>query len=214
MQATLQEGVRDPFGRGWSRSLDLKRARRIMRSVRLALLDLAWKVRLAWTAYLLLPALIALVWWTQDKGWIELDFSKLDDVGATARAVAAILTLLVTVVGAARGLHRAISVSSARGASAFMASSRDPMRTLKRRFHRLIASLGRPVLADYIAADPARLESSTWPDEAQALKSLFDSADVRDVIHGRGVGVGLTSDALGALEGQSARDPASAGASA
>jgi KAP family P-loop domain len=186
MQAVLREGVRDPFPQGWWKSADWWRqlyrggARDILRSAKLTVLDFAWRVRLGWMAYLLLPALGALVWYGADRGWLDPDVRKVSDLKDAATAAAAIVTVLVTVVGAVRGLSRSLSVSSARGAQAFLASTRDPMRILKRRFRRLIGSLRRPV-AIFID-DLDRCQASYVVEVLQGIQTLLLDEPVTYVV--------------------------------
>jgi hypothetical protein len=186
MQAVLREGVRDPWPPGWSRSAAWWRrlaaggAADIARGAKLALLDFAWRIRLGWMAYLLLPALGALLWYAAERGWLEPDVREVSDVADAATAAGAILTILVTLVGAVRGLSRSLSVSSARGANAFLASTRDPMRTLKRRFRRLISSLQRPV-AIFID-DLDRCQATYVVEVLQGIQTLLLDEPVTYVV--------------------------------
>lgn len=147
-------------------------------SIRLWLLDLAWRVRLGWMAYLLLPAVLALLWVGWQEDWF--DGSQLSELGSIATAAAAILGLIVTLLGAARGLGRSLSASSARGAETFMRNSRDPMRTLTRRFNRLVRATRRPVAV--FVDDLDRCQASYVVDLLQGIQTLLMEAPVSFVV--------------------------------
>jgi hypothetical protein len=60
-----------------------------------------------------------------------------------------------------------------------------------------ILRLRWPLLADYLAEHPEVVDDANTAATAdQGLAELLDSAEVRDVIEGRGVGVALTSGVI------------------
>lgn len=184
MTAVHREGLRAPFtsrdGRG---ALSPGRWRDIGRSIRLLGFDIVWRIRLGWMAYLLLPVVLGVLYLLWRDGFFDSAAAEegwLTEAGAIAKPIAAIVGLVVALLGAARGLGRSLSVGSARGAETFIRTSRDPMRTLRRRYERLVATIGRPVAV--FIDDLDRCQSSYVVEVLQGVQTLLIEAPVTYVV--------------------------------
>lgn len=180
MTAVRHEGLRMPFtGKGRARD----RLSDLARSARLIWLDLWWRVRLGWMAYLLLPLVLGGLWLAWRHGFFKTaagDTGWLTQLGDIAKPVAALVGLVVALLGAARSLGRSLAVGSSRGAETFMRTSRDPMRKLRRRYERLIATIGRPVAV--FIDDLDRCQSSYVVEVLQGVQTLLIDAPVTYVV--------------------------------
>ena len=155
----------------------------MLRSLRLLWFEAVWRVQLGWMAYLLLPLVVGVLWFGWDRGWFETAASEegwLTQAGEIAKPVAAIVGLVVALLGAARGLGRSLSVGSARGAETFIRTSRDPMRTLRRRYEKLVATIGRPIVV--FIDDLDRCQSDYVVEVLQGIQTLLIEAPVTYVV--------------------------------
>lgn len=190
MNAVRRAGVRAPFPEGWwksrawwSETFTRRRLSGLWRSGRIALLDVLWRLRLGWMAYLLLPLVLGALYFGHRQGFFDAAAKEdgwLTQLGNVAKPVGAILGLVLALLGAARGLSRSLSVGSARGAGTFMARSRDPMRTLKRRFERLVQTIGRPVAV--MIDDLDRCRAPYVVDVLQGIQTLLVEAPVTWIV--------------------------------
>jgi len=184
MTAVQRRAVRDawPYRKHESETSPPRGLRDIARSLKLVALELMWRIRLGWMAYLLLPAVVALIWLGWRENWFEFGTSDgwLAQVGDIAKPVGAILGLAVTVLGAARGLGRSLSVASSRGADTFLRNTRDPMRTLTRRFNRIVAAVHRPIAI--FVDDLDRCQATYVVELLQGIQILLLDAPVTYVI--------------------------------
>ncbi len=176
MTAVHREGLRAPFA-------DAGRPRDLWRSLRLIWFEVKWRVRLGWMAYLLLPVVIGVLWFGWNEGWFETATAEsgwLTQAGDVAKPVAAIVGLVAALLGAARGLGRSLAVGSARGAETFIRTSRDPMRTLRRRYEKLVSTIGRPVAV--FIDDLDRCQASYVVEVLQGVQTLLIEAPVTYVV--------------------------------
>jgi KAP family P-loop domain len=152
------------------------------RFLRLLCLELFWRFRLGWMAYLLLPAVVGLLWYGAENGWFETakDADVWTRAGELATAIGAILALVVAVVGAVRGLTRALAAGSARGADTFLKTSQDPMRTLQRRYERIVDTAGRPIAV--FVDDLDRCQPDYVVEVLQGIQTLLIDAPVTYVV--------------------------------
>ena len=180
MTAVHREGLRAPFGE--THATGRQRRRELWRSLRLLWFDLWWRVRLGWAAYLLLPVVLGLLVFGWQRGWFDAPETTegLAKAGDIAKPIAAIIGLIVALLGAARGLGRSLSVGSARGAETFMKTSRDPMRTLRKRYEKLVSTIGRPVAV--FIDDLDRCQSSYVVEVLQGVQTLLIEAPVTYVV--------------------------------
>jgi KAP family P-loop domain/TIR domain len=176
MTAVHRAGLRAPFADGG-------RVRDLWRSLRLMWFEVIWRLRLGWMAYLLLPAVIGVLVYGWNEGWFETATTEsgwLKQAGDIAKPVAAIVGLVAALLGAARGLGRSLAVGSARGAETFIRTSRDPMRTLRRRYVKLVSTIRRPVAV--FIDDLDRCQSSFVVEVLQGVQTLLIEAPVTYVI--------------------------------
>ena len=153
------------------------------RFVRLLGMELWWRIRLGWMAYLLLPAVVGLLWYGADQGWFETSKPGADwltQAGDIAKPVAAVLSVVVVLFGAARGLSRSFAAGSARGADTFLRTSQDPMRTLTRRYERIVRVAGRPIAV--FVDDLDRCQSAYVVEVLQGIQTLLIDAPVTYVV--------------------------------
>jgi hypothetical protein len=168
-----------PRERGWDR----QRRRDLRRSAKLLWLDLVWRIRLGWMAYLLLPLVVALLYLGWTNGFFDTAASSdgwLTQAGDIAKPVAAVVGLAAALFGAVRGLGRSLSVGSARGAETFMKSSQDPMRTLRKRFERVVVTIGRPIAV--FVDDLDRCQASYVVEVLQGIQTLLIEAPVTYIV--------------------------------
>jgi hypothetical protein len=160
----------------------LARAGNWWRFLKLLRLELFWRFRLGWMAYLLLPAVIGLLWYGAENQWFEMakDASFWTTAGDLAKGIGAIVGLVVAVVGAVRGLTRSFAAGSARGADTFLKTSQDPMRTLRRRYERIVGTAGRPIAV--FVDDLDRCQPDYVVEVLQGIQTLLINAPVTYVI--------------------------------
>jgi hypothetical protein len=189
MTAVHREAIRDPFRRLRERrgSEDSQagkvRVGELARSVRLWFVDLLWRFRLGWMAYLLLPVLAVLFVLALQEGLFAVDLGKgswVDKAAEIAKPVGALIGLLVSLFGAARALMRSLSVDSAQGAQTFIRNTRDPLRKFKQRFRKLVSSIDRPVAI--FVDDLDRCQAQYVVDVLQGIQTLLIEAPVAYVV--------------------------------
>jgi hypothetical protein len=103
---------------------------------------------------------------------------QLKQVGDAATSISAVIALIITVWGIVFGLSRSLMMGSARGASNFIESIRDPMKTFTDHFNDLVYKIGNPV-AIFID-DMDRCQSSYIVELLEGIQTLF----VRARAHG------------------------------
>jgi hypothetical protein len=101
-------------------------------------------------------------------------------LGNIAKPVAALVGLVAALLGAARSLGRSLAVGSAQGAETFIRTSRDPMQKLRRRYNRLISTIGRPVAV--FIDDLDRCQSTYVVEVLQGVQTLLIDAPVTYVV--------------------------------
>src|SRR5215210_4086871 len=159
------------------------RPRTAWRFLRLLGMELWWRIRLGWMAYLLLPAVVGLLWYGAAQGWFDTSKPGADwltQAGDIAKPVGAVLSVVVVLFGAARGLSRSFAAGSARGADTFLRTSQDPMRTLTRRFERIVHAAGRPIAV--FVDDLDRCQSAYVVEVLQGIQTLLIDAPVTYVV--------------------------------
>jgi hypothetical protein len=185
MTAVQRAGKRMPFhdGLAWKLPWDRQRLRDLDRSLGLLWWELVWRIKLGWMAYLLLPVVVVALWYGWKNGFFDAatnDDGWLTQAGDIAKPVAAVVGLGAALLGAARGLSRSLSVGSARGADTFLKSSKDPMRTLRKRFERVVGTIGRPIVV--FVDDLDRCQSRYVVEVLQGIQTLLIDAPVTYVV--------------------------------
>lgn len=158
------------------------------RSIRLWLREYLWRfMRAAWPPYLLALLCLALLAFLLIRlngffGLLDpgLDKIQLKQIGDAASSISAVIALIITVWGVVFGLSRSLMMGSARGASNFIESIRDPMKTLTDHFNDLVCSIGNPV-AIFID-DMDRCQGSYIVELLEGIQTLFIMAPVTYVV--------------------------------
>jgi KAP-like P-loop domain-containing protein len=110
-------------------------------AAKLWLLDMWWRLRDGWAAYVLLPAAVVALFVLWRRGIFGEDLAGAGDAG---KALAAIAAFAAVVWGAIKALNRWLLHGPSGPASALL-EQRDPLRLVCRRFERVVREIGRPV---------------------------------------------------------------------
>jgi KAP-like P-loop domain-containing protein len=161
----------------------LARAHKWWRVARLLGMELWWRFKMGWPAYLLLPVVLGLLWYAISNDWFDSATAKdgwLAETADVAKAAGAILSVVVVVYGAVRGLARSFAAGSAKGADTFLKTSQDPMRTLRRRYERIVETAGRPIAV--FVDDLDRCQPDYVVEVLQGIQTLLIDAPVTYVV--------------------------------
>ena len=161
----------------------LRRSHSWLRYLRLLGLEASWQIRLGWVPYLLLPVVAGLLWYAVTNDWFDSatgDDGWLADAEVVAKAVGAILSVVVVLFGAVRGLSRSFAAGSAKGADTFLKTSQDPMRTLRRRFEKIVETAGRPIAV--FVDDLDRCQSDYVVEVLQGIQTLLIDAPITYIV--------------------------------
>jgi KAP family P-loop domain len=164
------------------------------RSIKLWVREYLWRfMRAGWPPYLLALLGLALVFWLISLngffGLLDLGLDKtatgsskvqLKQIGDAAESISAIIALIITVWGIVFGLSRSLMMGSVRGASNFIESIRDPMKTFTDHFNDLVCKIGKPV-AIFID-DMDRCQGSYIVELLEGIQTLFIRAPVTYVV--------------------------------
>ena len=135
-----------------------------------------WNLRSAWVPVMLATALLVV---SVDSGLFS---GSLSATGKAATAVSAVAALAVTVWGVARGLSQWLLVGSAPVGARFLPRVRDPLGVLKRRFNRLVAWLGHPIIV--FIDDIDRCQAEYVVSLLEGVQTLFVNQPVTYVVSG------------------------------